>query len=144
MKYCKRKLGCVSKRLAIAVGLVCISSLSRADFFNGNEMHNSCLNSNRVFLNGFVAGVLDKSFRDRAAVLKFIERPNADVATASEFFGIAMNGVGWFCVPENVNVTQATDVFCKYLRNNPKERHKEAATLMVQAMEEAFPCTTKN
>jgi hypothetical protein len=44
------------------------------------------------------------------------------------------------CKPNGVTITQTTDVVCKYLADNPQDRHLQAASLVVFSLEAAFPC----
>ena len=43
------------------------------------------------------------------------------------------------CLPENVTVGQLQDIVTKYLRENPEKRAKQAASLVIAAVESAFP-----
>jgi hypothetical protein len=45
-----------------------------------------------------------------------------------------------FCMPDEVTGGQAASVVAKYLRDNPAERHKLAAIIVVTALSKAFPC----
>ena len=44
-----------------------------------------------------------------------------------------------YCAPEKTTL-QLSEVVCKSLKENPSERHRPAATLIVDALNEAFPC----
>jgi hypothetical protein len=50
-------------------------------------------------------------------------------------------GVPLFCVRENVNGAQVTDIVCHWLRDNPKTRESPASDLALKALGEAFPCS---
>ncbi|TNH40942.1 Rap1a/Tai family immunity protein [Paracoccus haeundaensis] len=45
------------------------------------------------------------------------------------------------CSADGVKSSQLRDVVCMYLQNNPTTRHEEAASLVSQAIREAYPCT---
>lgn len=45
-----------------------------------------------------------------------------------------------FCAPSSVTYSQSASVVMKYLRNNPEERNKSAATLIIAAMSKPYPC----
>jgi hypothetical protein len=45
------------------------------------------------------------------------------------------------CVTGNVTSAQMADVLVKYIRNNPKDRHLNAATIAPLAFKEAWPCS---
>jgi hypothetical protein len=48
-----------------------------------------------------------------------------------------------FCTPENSSQGQLRDVVKKYIENNPAIRHKSADTLIVNALQQSFPCPKK-
>lgn len=45
-----------------------------------------------------------------------------------------------FCVPEEVTSIQLSKVVLKYLTEHPDQLHFSAASLVVPALEEAYPC----
>lgn len=46
---------------------------------------------------------------------------------------------GNLCTPD-FKLSQATDVFVKFLRENPEVRHLTGAALVVRALNSAYPC----
>lgn len=44
------------------------------------------------------------------------------------------------CIPRNATVAQTSDIFKKYLREHPENRHQDAQTLVLRALTEAWPC----
>jgi hypothetical protein len=46
----------------------------------------------------------------------------------------------WYQTPEKGSLGQVVDVFIKYLREHPEQRHFTAHTLVLLSMTEAFPC----
>ena len=125
--------------LGIVAGTVCMASFAQADFFSGNNLIDSCGIKND-FVGGYVAGVVDTVGSVQSTAMDYISNPDNDAVAASGLFAVVLNKIGPFCAPKGMNVAQARAVFCKYLRENPKERHKSAATLVVQSLVEAFPC----
>jgi hypothetical protein len=51
-----------------------------------------------------------------------------------------LSDVYGYCIPKGVSNEQVTDVFIKYLKDNPAERHKPAAILALLSLRAAFPC----
>jgi len=49
--------------------------------------------------------------------------------------------LGVFYPPDHVTVQQATDVFCKHIRDSPEKRHTTGAILFKEAMTKAWPCS---
>lgn len=45
-----------------------------------------------------------------------------------------------YCVPEQMTNKQANDVVHKYLQDTPSDRHMPNSSLVLSAMEKAFPC----
>lgn len=44
------------------------------------------------------------------------------------------------CPPREITGTEATDVVIRFLQGNPQYRHMSAASLVVGALQSAFPC----
>ncbi|CAJ0858262.1 hypothetical protein AMST5_01100 [freshwater sediment metagenome] len=44
------------------------------------------------------------------------------------------------CLPDGVTYEQAVDIFCKFLEEQPEQRSKNSAILIVAALARAFPC----
>ena len=47
------------------------------------------------------------------------------------------------CVPSGVNIGQTVDVVVTYLRQNPAVRHRNAVSLVVESLRNAFPCRSR-
>lgn len=45
-----------------------------------------------------------------------------------------------FCVADGVTIGQLADIVAKYLGENPKDRHRDAAVLIIQAVLQNFSC----
>jgi Rap1a immunity proteins len=78
--------------------------------FDGNELQEECTQS-ATFCQGYVAGVFD----------------------AEKLFPT-------LCVPDEVRYGQLVDVVTQWLRDHPERRHDSAVRLVVQAINEKFPC----
>ena len=46
----------------------------------------------------------------------------------------------WFKIPPNVDTQELVDATVRFLQVHPKERVEAAASIMLQALREAFPC----
>ena len=53
------------------------------------------------------------------------------------------NVVGMICVPSTETVNQLVLVVTKHLRDHPATLHEDRASLVVRALADAFPCTTR-
>lgn len=100
---------------ALIAALLIWPVYANAQFMSGNEIYGECSNSDRDFINGFTAGILDTIDTDNQTSLQV-------------------------CTPEGVTIGQARDVMCQYLKNNPNSRNQAAASLGWVAFYDAWPC----
>jgi Rap1a immunity proteins len=96
----------------------------------------------------YVAGVIDKAETDERAIFKF----NADNSDNVKGLSDAQAGnlvanvarelraVKSYCIPTGVTTGQVADVICKYLKDNPADRHKSAADLVTTALNDVRAC----
>jgi hypothetical protein len=93
------------------------------DIFNGNRMHSVCTNGKsnpavKMHATSYVSGALN--------TLQLVQ-------TSKTFPKLV-------CLPDGVTYEQAVDIFCKYLEEQPEQRSKNSAILIVAALARAFPC----
>ena len=50
------------------------------------------------------------------------------------------NNIFWCIYSSNINTAQVAKIVIKYINNNPEKLHLCAATLVINALSEAFPC----
>ena len=55
-------------------------------------------------------------------------------------YDAALGGAASICLPAGARDSQLLDVVVKYLKHNPADRTDNAATLVVDALGDAFPC----
>jgi hypothetical protein len=104
------------KKFLIALFFSLVSISAAAGFWDGNKLLsdiNSETYSGKALALGYVIGVHDS-------------------------FDTLL-----FCTPENSSQGQLRDVVKKYLENNPASRHKSADVLIVNALQQNFPCPKK-
>jgi hypothetical protein len=88
-------------------------------FVNGNDLYAYCTasdNSKRGICLGYVEGMADS--------IGLMQTASAAAV---------------FCIPP-VLASQARDVVVKYLQDNPAHRHEAGATLVMEALHDAWPC----
>ncbi len=51
-----------------------------------------------------------------------------------------MARISSYCIPDGVSRAQMADVYCKYLGDNPAERHKPSAALFNTSFTKAWTC----
>jgi hypothetical protein len=108
---------------------------STAFSYTGNELLEHCASeqpTEQAFCMGYIDGV-DSGFKmglDAAVdLLTDIPKPQRQA-----------RGMYLYCMPSRVTRFQTRDIVLKWLRENPKERHKPAAVLTVAALTDAYPC----
>lgn len=105
-------------RSAIALILALIPSSGSASFFyTGNQMHELC-QASPLSAHIYAAGVLDG-----ASAIEYWETDRVSV-----------------CPSEGVTVTQAGDVMCRRLEENPQERHLSSGAIAWNSFHAAWPC----
>ena len=73
-------------------------------------------------------------------------KPSNDIVNAAVSFGYvlgvydALTGVTMFCPPNNVSQGQVVQVVLKFLNQNPEKLHFSADSLVVKALQQAWPC----
>lgn len=105
----------------IALGLAVTTNASLAQtgtFFNGNKLYEHCQAQN-VSAISYVQGLIDAQ----------------TVLTAWDDLDPRI------CTPPNVNAGQVIDVVCADLQQRPERRHLAAASLALNALQVAFPCS---
>jgi hypothetical protein len=125
--------------------LLCCSA-AQADETSGNELLSLC-QGNPSLVAGYVIGVAETGSRDMAVVVSgYAVAPRATTHSQEEADAWvsrlkattkAMHG---YCFPDGVTRVQSKDVVCKYLRDNPSERHLSGTVLVRKAFIKAWPC----
>ena len=76
----------------------------------------------------------------------YVERPEniSDGMCVGYVVGVMsmMEYIDVLCRPDKSTHSQATLVVQKYLSDHPEKLHLNAADLVIEAIQEAFPCTT--
>lgn len=106
--------------IAVALSSLCLPSFS-SEYLGGNYWNNQCNQQGRegflrcaAFTTGGLGGIQLQAAITEAKVD--------------------------FCIPETATPQQTTDVYAKYLRDNPQHRHQLAVALLAVALRDAFPC----
>jgi len=123
-------------RVLLTIAMLLSAIPANAQLFDsGNRLHGLCKDLPE-FMNGYVAGWLEKFQNDRLAV-------SVDYLTYSRderHEALSKTIVANICLPQELTLQQTTDVICKFLNDNPKERHLTAAYHLTHALSEAYPC----
>ena len=106
------------KRIIAAAVLAGSPNAGVAEFRDGNDLYLDCQQTPSDALE-FVVGATD---------------------TILAFNGFGENKVLPICIPENVSAGQLRDVVCLHLEREPGGRHYTAATQVMSALIDEFPC----
>jgi hypothetical protein len=105
------------KCLAVCLFLIPVSIFARGGQFNtGNNLKSDCFRENGTFNSGFCMGYI---------------------------IGVADNNSYKICAPGGqggVTQGQFRDIVKKYLNDNPAQLHRDADILVLNALQQAFPC----
>ena len=120
----------------VLVGLLVLACpQAHAEFYTGHQLHGLC-RTDMNLVRGYVAGVHDKASRDSDAAAFFIAASKVPKNPALEaLLPTIMN----YCASD-IAIGQLADVVCRSLDKDPGERHRPAATLIVDALAAEFPC----
>ncbi|WP_204338671.1 Rap1a/Tai family immunity protein [Rhizobium ruizarguesonis] len=132
--------GIYMRRYLVAVLLLASIQTAQAGFWDGNFMQRGC-QSDTNFVNGYVTGWLDKWGADSYWVDSAWPQgtnTGTDVVRKIMLYGGIKSK---FCIPRGATSGQLSDVFCKYLNDNPAKRASGADGLLDNALVEAFPCS---
>ena len=102
------------RAILIAVALFCFiqQALAADAIVNGNKLNELCESSQEsAVCLGYIIGAADAHVND-----------------------------GSFCAPNDTIGGQMEDIVKRYLRVHPERRHFSAASLVVSALKEKFPC----
>jgi hypothetical protein len=104
--------------------MFCFSTLpTKAEFWDGNNLYEMCQKDRNVAAM-YVMGGIDI----------YIGISN----------GLMQNGVPnselLFCLSSRVTGSQAGDVVCKWLRDNPSSRHLTSSGVIILSLGQSFPC----
>ncbi|WP_367889893.1 Rap1a/Tai family immunity protein [Neorhizobium galegae] len=122
-------------RKIVTLVAVLIAGSARAEFYDGNGLHELCRSENPAVI-GYVAGWVGKHEWDKGVAFTAVHNHRKQVDLS--FYERQINDN--VCVPVGAKVGQASDIFCKYLLNHPEDRHFKGQTLVAAALREAWPC----
>ncbi|MBT3558754.1 MAG: hypothetical protein HOC63_14500 [Rhodospirillales bacterium] len=110
------------KRLILALAmLVMVSPAWGGVYLDGNDLHLYCSDKADKLSEGVCYGYLNA------------------MSDSSSGDNRGFDGIK-FCTPELSNPRQLRDVVYKWLDDNPQHRHFAAASLVADALAEAWPC----
>lgn len=119
------------KRALLIVACLVVTGSAGAATYTGNRLSELCV-SDKSFVLGYVVGMADKAGDDIGIASA---RLAGDLRLATLLYEIEN-----YCIPKEATLGQAVDVFCKFLRDNPGERHLPASVLAAKSFSKVWPC----
>ena len=113
--------------------LLLASTQAHADV-TGDDLYKSCL-SDAVFIDGYIAGLRDKSIADYVYVDE--STPQAD--KSRPHVKLMLRLINDHCI-EGETRRQVDALVCRYLSSNPNKRSEYANDLVERVLKDAFPC----
>jgi hypothetical protein len=109
-------------RRTLAVLATLLPLFAQAGFDSGNRLYEDCKAENyfnRGYCGGYIVGIVD-------------------TVEAMQASGLLPNDA--LCIPEGATKGQIADVVRQYLQDNPGQRHRDAGSLVPEALNKAFGC----
>lgn len=126
-----------------AVALLISMSGANAGFFDGNKLYDACSDS-RPMISGYVAGAFGQAQSDQGALfslyLQAIESGQKSNPKVEKSFSDNASYISNYCVPKDIILKQAVDIFCQYLAASPGERHLAGEFLLNKALAKVWVC----
>ena len=123
----------------IIVVAALFASQAGAQVQSGNDLYAACTSENEIQL-GFCYGYQIGVWEGIKIGGVMIALPIVDGANLAEVEG-KVSEIMRICLPAEVEMRQMLDVSLAYLANNPADRHETARGLIIDAFQEAFPCS---
>ena len=102
--------------------MISASGTANARYFSAKKLLSECeieSSINRAICNGYVAGASD----------------------AHELHtGLDKGAAKSICIPAGASIERLRKIFIKYASDNPKHSHLDAASVVITAFRETFPC----
>lgn len=128
------------RRYIALVAILASVKTAHAGFWDGNFLYRNC-QGDSGFVNGYVTGWIDKWGVDSYWVDSAWQDEKHDTGLDYVRRTMLKGGIGRkICLPPKATSGQLSDVFCKFLKENPAKRADPADGLLGEALHDAFPC----
>lgn len=115
-----------------------------AQIVDGNRALKACEAEDKSSIIYFIAGVMETAMHDKAAVLSKSLKYSVDTSPVPpQLTKNILQEMHSFCLSSSVAPEQIRDVVCGYIKSNSATRNMSAAKLTLQALQSAYPCTSK-
>jgi len=117
-----------------ALWLAATPALS-ANYVGGDQLQEACANQSG-FIAGYVGGWLDKHDADKFVMGATMANHMDDKRLRGAEKKIRAN----VCMRPGVTVTQVTETFCNYIKQDPAARRQAPSDALATALSKAWPC----
>lgn len=107
-------------------------------FFSGNDVYQWC-QRDKAMAQSYVAGLYDMAAHG-AAVIDDTRNYGKDMPKNDAQVDFALQRIVGYCKSRHATLEQVTDVFCKYLKENPAKRDGLPAIMFSESLTTAWPC----
>lgn len=121
--------------LALLVLLLSASAVRAEDFFATSQLQEAC-DSQPALVSGYVAGWLEKHAFDRFVMTNTMRNHMDDKQLRGAEKKLRSN----VCMRESATITQATEAFCRYLKNDPASSRQSTGDALAAALSKTWPC----
>ena len=101
---------------ALIISVFSVASYAQGQFESGNKLKKECDAADSIFSRGYCAGYV---------------------------IGVADSRAMAICAPSGVTIGQSVSIVRKYLNDNPALLHIDADVLVLNSLQQAFPCPKK-
>lgn len=105
--------------IALIIILALQTAVQPATAIDGNRLHEDCAAPDELYARGSALGYILGVYEHAAL------HPQSEVK---------------FCTPSGATQGKVRDTVCEWLVNHPDKRDRQAADLVVEALNEAWPC----
>lgn len=126
------------------LAFVFVATPGLAQIVDGNRAYKECEAEDKTSINYFIAAVIDTAINDKVAVLsKSLQYSVNTTPVPPDLTKGILKEMRSFCLPQSVEPERVRDVVCGYLKSNTASRNMSAARLTVEALQSAYPCSSK-
>jgi hypothetical protein len=121
----------------LTVIALCLAATPAAaeNFFGGSQLLEACDNQSGLTA-GYIAGWVAKHDSDKFVMATTMRNNMDDKRLRSAEKKMRAN----VCMRDSVTITQATEAFCKYLKQDPAARRQSPSDALASALSAAWPC----
>jgi Rap1a immunity proteins len=110
-------------------------------YFSGNDVYQWC-QRDKAMAQAYAGGMYDMAAHG-ATVVDDLRHFGKDMPKNDHEVDFALERITPYCKADGVTLEQMTDVFCKYLKDNPAKRDGLPSIMFAESLKSAWPCQGK-